>query len=108
MSRVGITVEGGLLAADLVERIAAGDTALPGQQAKDFGFEAARLSAEIQAAFSDIRAYWESFKRRREFSHTSPVTLTREAWVIPLLERLGYALRFWIPSQRSLAAPPGA
>jgi len=94
MSRVGITVEGGLLAADLVERIAVGDTAIPGQQAKDFGIEAARLSAEIQAAFSDIRAYWESFKRRREFSHTSPVTLTREAWVIPLLERLGYALRF--------------
>ena len=56
MSRVGITVEGGLLAADLVERIAAGDTAIPGQQAKDFGVEAARLSAEIQAAFSDTRA----------------------------------------------------
>lgn len=45
MSRVGITVEGGLLAADLVERIAAGDTGVPGQQAKDFGVEAARLSA---------------------------------------------------------------
>ena len=94
MSRVGITVEGGLLAADLVERIAAGDAAVPGQQPKDFGIDAGRLSADIQAAFSDIRSYWESFKRRREFSHASAVSLTREAWVIPLLERLGYTLQF--------------
>jgi hypothetical protein len=53
VSRVGITVEGGLLAADLVERIAAGDEGVKGQQAKDFEIEAGRLSPEIQAAFSD-------------------------------------------------------
>ena len=94
MSRVSITVEGGLLAADLVERIALGEAGGLGHQPKDFGFETGRLSAEIQSAFSDIRSYWESFKRRREFSHASAVTLTREAWVIPLLERLGYTLQF--------------
>jgi hypothetical protein len=99
VSRVGITVEGGLLAADLVERIAAGDAGVSGQQPKDFGFDAGRLSAEIQAAFSDIRSYWESFKRRREFSHASAVSLTREAWVIPLLERIDYTFHF----QRSAA-----
>ena len=94
MSRVGITVEGGLLAADLVERITAGDEGVKGQQAKDFELEAGHLSAEIQAAFSDIRVFWDAFKRRREHSQTSAVTLTREGWVIPFLERLGHALRF--------------
>jgi hypothetical protein len=94
MSHIGITIEGGLLAADLVERIALVDETVPGQKPKDFGLEAGRLSAEIQAAFSDVRVFWDAFKRRREHAQTSPVTLTREAWIIPLLERLGYALRF--------------
>jgi hypothetical protein len=94
VSRVGIIVEGGLLAAELVERIALGDEAVKGQQAKDFDIEVGRLSAEIQAAFSDIRVFWDAFKRRREHAQTSAVTLTREGWVIPFLERLGYALRF--------------
>jgi hypothetical protein len=104
MSRVGITVEGGLLAADFVERIAVGDESVPGQKPKDFGLEAGRLSAEVQAAFSDIRVFWDAFKRRREHAQPpgrpagpaarGPVSLTREAWVIPLLERLDYALRF--------------
>ena len=94
MSRVGIIVEGGLLAADLVERIALGDETVAGQKPKDFSLEAGRLSAEIQAAFSDLRPSWDGFKRRREFSQTSPVTVTREAWIFPLFERLGYTLHF--------------
>jgi hypothetical protein len=94
MSRVGITVEGGLLAADLVERISLGDETVTGQKPKDFGLESGRLSAEIQAAFSDLRPSWDGFKRRREFSQTSPVTVTREAWIYPLFERLGYTLHF--------------
>jgi len=94
VSRVGIIVEGGLLAADLVERIALGDETVAGQKPKDFSLEAGRLSAEIQAAFSDLRPSWDGFKRRREFSQTSPVTVTREAWIFPLFERLGYTLHF--------------
>jgi hypothetical protein len=94
MSRVGIIVEGGLLAADLVERIALSDETVAGQKPKDFRLESGRLSAEIQAAFSDLRPSWDGFKRRREFSQTSPVTVTREAWIYPLFERLGYTLYF--------------
>jgi hypothetical protein len=94
VSRVGVTVEGGLLAADLVERIALGDETVAGQKPKDFGLEAGRPSAEIQAAFSAARVYWEGFKLRRETPGVSAVTVTREAWIYPLLERLGYALTF--------------
>jgi hypothetical protein len=90
VSRVGVTVEGGLFAADLVERIALGDTNVPGQQPKDFGLDAGRLSAEIQSAFSALRVFWEGFKLRRDVSASSPVTVTREAWAYPLFERLGF------------------
>jgi hypothetical protein len=76
VSRVGITVEGGLIAADLIEHIALGDETVPGQKPKDFGLEAGRLSADIQAAFSDIRVFWDGFKRRREMR--SPHALLQE------------------------------
>jgi N-6 DNA Methylase len=94
VSRVGIAVEGGLFAADLIERIALGEESIKGQSAKDFDIEAGRLSAEMQSAFADVRQTWEGFKRRRGFSRASPVTVTREAWIYPLFERLGYTLHF--------------
>jgi hypothetical protein len=94
VSRVGIAVEGGLFAADLIERIALGEESIKGQSAKDFDIEIGRLSAEMQSAFADVRQAWEGFKRRRGFSQASPVTVTREAWIYPLFERLGYTLRF--------------
>jgi N-6 DNA methylase len=94
MSRIGVTIEGGIFAADLVERIALGDAGVPGQQPRDFGIDAGHLSAEIQAAFSDIRSFWDSFNRRRTRSQDSLVTLTRRDWVIPALEPLGYTLHY--------------
>jgi hypothetical protein len=94
VSRVGIAVEGGLFAADLIERIALGEESIKGQRAKDFDIEVGRLSGEMQSAFADVRQAWEGFKRRRGFSQASPVTVTREAWIYPLFERLGYTIRF--------------
>jgi hypothetical protein len=87
MAWAAITLEGGLLPADLLDRIATGEGA--GQAAADFGVEG-RLSDAMQRAFSDARAYWEAFTRRRATSRESATTLTREAWIIPLLETLGF------------------
>jgi hypothetical protein len=67
VTHVGITLEGGLLAADLVERIALGDESVPGQKPKDFGLEAGHLSAEIQAAFSDLQPVWEGLSDAANF-----------------------------------------
>ncbi len=93
MAYVTLTVEGGLFPTDLLERIALGQVA--GQHVADFGPDVSgRLSDEIQAAFSDASAYWDAFRRRRAHSHESATTLTRESWVIPLLERLGFSLTF--------------
>jgi hypothetical protein len=65
MSRIGVTIEGGLLAADLVERIALGDKTVACQKPKFFGLNVGRLSAETQTAFSATRIYWAGFKLRR-------------------------------------------
>jgi hypothetical protein len=99
MAFTAISIEGGLFPGDLLERLAAGAEPA-GQRPEDFGLpKGRRLSDEMQAAFSDLR----SFLRRLGFSRESSTTLTREAWVIPLLERLGYELDF----QRRAAAVGG-
>jgi hypothetical protein len=102
MPFVSVTVEGGLLPSDLLERIATGEGA--GQRPDDFGLPAGRrLTDETQAAFSDVCAFWDAFQRRLAHSRESATTLTREAWVRPLLERLDFALIY----QRSRTLPDG-
>lgn len=94
MAYAAIVVEGALFPTDLLEKVAAGEAR--GQAPKDFALDAAtsaaRLKDEIQVAFSDLRDLYGTFQRRRGFSHASLTTLTREAWVVPLLERLGFEL----------------
>jgi hypothetical protein len=96
MSRVTVIVEGGLLPDDLLEKIADGSAA--GQRAVDFGITSGRLSDEIMRAFSDAQSYWSAFKHRYERAskggRESTTTVTRESFVIPLLEALGYKLGF--------------
>ncbi|GIW10810.1 MAG: hypothetical protein KatS3mg061_1867 [Dehalococcoidia bacterium] len=95
MVYTAITVEGGLFPSDLLDRVATGEG--PGQAPKDFGFEGSRLSDEIQSAFSDVRAYWDAFQRRLAHSKESATTITRENWVAPLLDRLGFTLVYQRP-----------
>lgn len=101
MSRVTVLVEGGLLPDDLLEKIA--DGSAQGQRAADFGITSGRLSDEIMRAFSDAQSYWSAFQHRYERAsksgRESTTTVTRESFVIPLLEALGYKLEF----KRSLA-----
>jgi hypothetical protein len=90
MAAANVVVEGGLFPADLLDRIARGDSS-QGQRPQDFELSAgARLSDELQGAFSDVRAYFDAYARRRAHSHESDTTLTRQALVIPVLERLGF------------------
>src|SRR5438105_7562931 len=93
MAYASIEVEGALFPADLLDRIATAEA--DGQRIGDFGFPGgSRLSDEIQAAFSDVRAYWEAFQRRLARSKEAATTVTREAWVVPLLERLGFQPKY--------------
>ena len=63
MARLAITIEGGLISSDLVEQIAATPQDVPGQGPRDFGLDA-RLSDEIQKAFSDALIHWNAFNAR--------------------------------------------
>jgi hypothetical protein len=94
MARLAITIEGGLISSDLVEQIAATPQDVSGQRPADFGLDA-RLSDEIQKGFSDALAYWSVFQTRLARGRDSATTITRETWVIPLLQdALGYTLVF--------------
>ncbi|WP_029214558.1 Eco57I restriction-modification methylase domain-containing protein [Kallotenue papyrolyticum] len=90
MSYATITTEGGLLPADLLDQIAAGEVA--GQQPRDFGLPAtSRLSDEIAAAWGEARAYWNATQQslarlRPDESTTRPA----RRWITALLEALGY------------------
>lgn len=91
MAYTSITVEGGLFPSDLLDRVASGDAT--GQRVGDFGIDGhRRLADEIQSAFSDARSFWDAFQRRLQGSRQSPTTITRESWVVPLMERLGFEL----------------
>jgi len=93
MTLLTIRIEGGLLSPDFLETI----HDQPGQKPADFGLDARRsLVDEVTAVWSDVRAYWEAFERRRARAKDgeSLTSATREAWIIPLLEALGYRLTF--------------
>src|SRR3989337_2680113 len=89
MAYASVAVEGGLFPADLLDRIPTGDA--EGQTPGDFGLDGSRrLVDEIQSAFSDARSFWDAFQRRFERSRESKTTITREDWVVPFLELLGF------------------
>ncbi len=88
-----LNLEGGLLAADLLDQIA--EETAPGQKAADFGFDRRRyLTDEIAAAWTDARAFWIAFQHRlSRLPADDPATsVTRDQWMIPLFSLLGYEL----------------
>ena len=87
MAHVAITIEGGLVGGDLLEKIATTPEAVEGQRSADFGVEG-RLSEEIQGAFSEAGAHWASFQARLRRGKERVTTITRETWVVPLLEEM--------------------
>ena len=103
MHLISIHVEGGLLSPDFLETI----HAAPGQPAADFGLDKrASLVDEVSAIWSEVRSYWEAFQHRLarvQARSESATTVTREQWVLPLLESLGYTLTF----QRAAAEVDG-
>jgi hypothetical protein len=91
MSFSSVVSEGNLIPADLLEQIAAEEA--KGQSALDFGLDKSRqLKDEIANAWKDARAYWQTFQRRvaRWSAEESGTSDTRQHWIVPLFESLGY------------------
>ncbi|MBC7246315.1 MAG: N-6 DNA methylase [Actinobacteria bacterium] len=96
MSRFpSLRVEGGLISFDLIERLADGEA--PGQKPADFGLPAkAHFLDAVADAWAAARRYWEAFRARLEqLPEEDPGTsVTRDGWVIPLMNLLGYELAY--------------
>lgn len=92
MKVLTIRLEGGILGPDVLDSL----PDLPGQAPRDFGLAGRRTVLDLATAlWSDARAYWDSYTRRlAHVGGDSITTVTREAWVLPLLEALGYQLSF--------------
>ncbi len=89
MTLTAITVEGGLFAPELIEDLAARPDQVEGQRAQDFGLAAAaRLSDEIQNAFSLAQSLWTKFESRRAAANDASTTVTRSAWALPFLQNV--------------------
>lgn len=90
-----VTLEGNLLSADVLERL----PELPGQKPADFGLSGRSLVDEVSGQWQAARAYWAAFQARRERSAgESLTTVTRDYWMTPLLELLGFSLQRITPS----------
>ncbi|MDW8244761.1 MAG: N-6 DNA methylase, partial [Thermogemmata sp.] len=88
-----VRLEGGLFGPDLLEQLEG--QSLPGLSPADFGIATTRsLLDEVAQAYRDARDLWRNFQQRlqRLSADNAATTLTRENWVLPLLNLLGYQL----------------
>ncbi|KAA0256701.1 hypothetical protein FBQ97_14540 [Acidobacteria bacterium ACD] len=93
-----VRTEGGLLPAETLQRIAAGEAG--GERRPLDGLDAAsyhlapgeRLNEAISRSWSRLVGTWASFRAAREKLPESDAgtTLTRERWLLPLFQELGY------------------
>lgn len=90
---INIVSEGGMLPVDILARIHAQDSSLPGLNARDYHLDAGdRLSDAIARSWGPLRARWETFtQERNKFSLDERGTsATRERWLLPLFAELGF------------------
>ena len=91
MTYTTITIEGGLISPDLLERIASEGETFFGQKPSDFGLNPGRsLMDQIHQAYSASRKYWDAFSTRLNHSRVNPARLTRQDWATRFYELLDY------------------
>ncbi|MBX6369876.1 MAG: N-6 DNA methylase, partial [Rhodospirillales bacterium] len=84
--------EGGLLPADLLQRVAAGDADLGGLRDADYHASDLPLNERIVRSWNRLVGAWTSFQEARASLPAGDpgTTLTRERFLLPLFEELGY------------------
>src|SRR5581483_3719215 len=88
-----VHAEGGLLPGDLLHRIAQGDAQLGGLRPEDYHLAPGeRLAEAITRAWTRLLAAWASFQAAlgRLPANDLATTVTRERWLLPLFQELGY------------------
>jgi hypothetical protein len=90
---VSIKVEGAVLPADLLRRIAAGDRTLDGMEPAHYHLAPGeRINEAVSRAWNRLMGLWQSFKdKKAELGpEESGRGMTREQWLLPLFQELGY------------------
>src|SRR5690348_8786259 len=87
-----IHTEGALLPTALLQRIADGDREAPGLAADDYHVVGVRLNEAINQSWNRLLGAWTAFReaRARLPEGDAGTTLTRERWLLPLFQELGY------------------
>ncbi len=100
-----VKTEGAILPADLLQRVADGD--LPGLLPQDYHLgPSEKLNEAINRSWNRCLGVWQSFNdQRQNLSATDTGTsLTRERWLLILLQELGYGR---LPFQRRIELDDG-
>jgi N-6 DNA Methylase len=88
-----ITTEGALLPADLLRRIAAGDKSVDGLSEASYHLtEGEKLGEAISRSWTRLTGAWAALRTARGRLPESDLgtTLTRDRWLLPLFQELGY------------------
>jgi len=88
-----VRIEGAVLPPDLLQRVAAGDPTLPGMLPEDYHLVAGeRFNEVIARAWNRVLGIWTAFRPILDAlpAGESLTTLTRERWLLPLIDVLGY------------------
>ncbi len=95
MSQSAVTTVGGLLSRELLDRIADNDSILPGLEPTSFDLAPSeRLRDAITRSWNRLPGLWTAFRRAEEAlpdANDKATRLTRERWLLPLLNELGFA-----------------
>ncbi|NIM13347.1 MAG: N-6 DNA methylase, partial [Candidatus Aminicenantes bacterium] len=90
---VSIKVEGAVLPTDLLRRIAAGDKTLGGMDPVHYHLAPGeRINEAVSRAWNRLMGLWQSFKDKQAGlgPEESGTGMTREQWLLPLFQELGY------------------
>ena len=92
-----ITIQGNILSAELLEEL---ERDAPHQDPRSFGLDGVRVKDEIARAWGEALLQWKVFqsKKARLKEGATGTTETRQFWIVPLLDTLGYRLT---PQQRA-------
>lgn len=88
-----VSTAGLLLPVDLLARIVDGDPNLPGLTPRDYHLRSGeRLNEAASRAWNESLAAWKSFRKKFAALPASDTgtTLTRDEWLLPLFQELGY------------------
>ena len=88
-----IRSEGGLLPADFLQRLRNGDTDIQGLAPSDYHLPGnLKVSEAASRSWNVLRGAWEAFKTAADKlpAGDSGTSLTREKWLLPLFQELGY------------------